>query len=65
MNPLTRKYEDFVKMKKETTEVASESPSYVSFSSGLMTFFENFPTNDPNNHNEHDYHYHHCSIMFD
>lgn len=24
MNPLTRKYEDFVKMKKETTEVASE-----------------------------------------
>ena len=24
MNPLTRKYEIFVKMKKETTEIASE-----------------------------------------
>ena len=59
MNPLTRKYEDFVKMKKETTKVASEFSFYLSFSSNLMTFFENFPTNEPNNHNEHDYHYHH------
>lgn len=65
MNPLTRKYEDFVKMKKETTKVASEFSSYLCFSSDLLTFFENFPTNEPNNHNEHDSHNHHRSIMFD
>lgn len=59
MNPLTRKYEDFVKIKKETTEVASEFSFYLGFSSDLLTFFENFPANEPNNHNEHDSHSHH------
>lgn len=65
MNPLTKKYEDFVKMKKRRPKSPQNFYLISALDSDLLTFFENFPTNSSDNHDEHGSHNHHRSMMFD